>query len=417
MENNTDNQTQDFLEAARLDTAGKSLSDALRLSFTILKVIMVVLVILFLTSGIFRVQEDENALVLQFGKIRGKVSENRVLKPGLHWAWPEPISEIITIPVTKVQTLAINSFWYFETDAEKLGGSGRPGQTLNPAKDGYCLTRNDSIIAGEGSDYNIVHSKWVLKYQIKRPEKFFRNIYYNATAPGQDFLDVAAKTVDPLLESLASNARVATMVNYSIDEAIVSKEEIGSNVERLLQEKLDKIESGITVKAMHVSGKIAWPRQADDAFQMQLNASNNSKQRVIAAKTIATEILNETGGANAEQILAELKKGKLNAAGKEKLLGQLAGSCQDKISDARAERTRIVETAKANADYFTKLLPQYHKRPELVLQNIYQEAISEVMANADEKIFIQPSSEGKGKEIRVRINKKPVKKCKDKKPK
>ena len=127
MENNTDNLTQDFLEAAHLDTAGESLSNALRLSFTILKAIMVVLVILFLTSGIFRVQEDENALVLQFGKIRGKVSENRVLKPGLHWAWPEPISEIITIPVTKVQALAINSFWYFETDAEKLGSPGRPG--------------------------------------------------------------------------------------------------------------------------------------------------------------------------------------------------------------------------------------------------------------------------------------------------
>jgi len=412
MENNTDNLTQDFLEAAHLDTAGESLSNALRLSFTILKAIMVVLVILFLTSGIFRVLEDENALVLQFGKIRGNVSEGRVLKPGLHWAWPEPISEIITIPVTKVQTLAINSFWYYETDAEKLGGPGRPGPTLNPAKDGYCLTRNDSIIGGEGGDYNIVHAKWVLKYQIKRPEKFFRNIYYNATAPGQDFLDVAAETVDPLLESLASNAVAATMVNYSIDDAIVSREEIGFNVKRLLQEKLDKIESGITVTAMHVSGKITWPRQVDDAFQMQLNASNNSKQKVIAARTEATTILNETGGGSAEQILAELKKSELDQAGREKLLDQLEGLCREKISDARAERTRIVESAKANADYFKKLLPQYRKRPELVLQNIYQEAISEVMANAVEKVFVQPSVEGKGREVRVMINKKPVKKIK-----
>jgi regulator of protease activity HflC (stomatin/prohibitin superfamily) len=148
---------------------------------------------------------------------------------------------------------------------------------------------------------------------------------------------------------------------------------------------------------------------------MQLNASNNAKQRVIAAKTVATEILNETGGANAAQILAELKKDELDAAGKEKLLGQLAGSCQNKISDARAERTRIVKNAEANADYFKNLLPQYRKRPELVLQNIYQEAISEVMANADKKFFIQPSAEGKGKEIRVMINQKPPKKGKDKK--
>ena len=77
MENNTDNRTQDFLEAAHLDAAGKSLADALRLSFTILKVIMVVLVILFLTSGIFRVQEDENALVLPAPARRSPVPSRR----------------------------------------------------------------------------------------------------------------------------------------------------------------------------------------------------------------------------------------------------------------------------------------------------------------------------------------------------
>jgi modulator of FtsH protease HflK len=410
MENNNDNQNQDFLEAARLDTAGKSLADALRISFTVLKVIMVVLVVLFLTSGIFRVQEDENALVLRFGKIRGNISEDRVLGPGLNWAWPEPISEIITIPVTKVQALAINSLWYFETDAEKLGRPGRAQTTLNPAIDGYCLTRNDSMAGGGDSDYNIVHSKWELKYRISRPERFFRNIYYNATAPGQDFLDVAADTVNPLLESLASNAIAVTMVNYSIDDAIVSKTEIASNVKRLLQEKLDKIGAGITVEAMHVSGKITWPRQVDDAFQRLINASQESDTKIISAKREATRILNETGGANAEQVLEELKKGELDAAGKEKLLSRLAGSCQEKISRARSDRTKVVETAKANAEYLAKLLPQYHKRPELVLQDIYQEAIREVMDNADEKIFVQPSAEGKSKEFRVIINRKPVKK-------
>ena len=49
------------------DVASKSLSDALQISFTILKIIMAVLVILFIASGVFRVQYDEQALVLHFG--------------------------------------------------------------------------------------------------------------------------------------------------------------------------------------------------------------------------------------------------------------------------------------------------------------------------------------------------------------
>ena len=48
-----------------LDAAGKSLSEALRISFIILKIIMVVLVIIFLASGFRTVGPDEQALVLR----------------------------------------------------------------------------------------------------------------------------------------------------------------------------------------------------------------------------------------------------------------------------------------------------------------------------------------------------------------
>jgi len=74
-----------------LDAAGKSLSEALRLSFIILKVIMIVLVILFFASGFRTIGPDEQALVLRFGKIRGE-REERVLGPGLvgplRLTWP-----------------------------------------------------------------------------------------------------------------------------------------------------------------------------------------------------------------------------------------------------------------------------------------------------------------------------------------
>jgi len=390
------------------DAAGKSLTDALRISFAILKVIMAVLVVLFITSGIFRVQSDEQAFVLRLGKIRG-FGESRILNPGLHWALPEPIDEIIRIPVTKVQTLPIESLWYFQTEREKLGAQRlMPPPYLNPTRDGYCLTRNDSIIGAAGTDYNIVHSKWQLTYKIDYPERFFRNVYYQAPGPGEDFLDVVTETLNPLLETMSVNAIVTTMVNYSIDEAIVSKSDIADDVKNLLQEKLDRINSGITVVAMEVSGKITWPRQVDNAFQASTKARQTKQQRISEARAYADTILGEAGGPNTEQILVALKKAGHSHEKKGTLLMQLAGTCREKIAAARAYRTMAVETAKANADYLQELLPEYRKRPKLVLQKIYQDAIEEVLDNAEEKIFIQPSASSLPRELRVLINRDPT---------
>ena len=53
-----------------------------------------------------------------------------------------------------------------------------------------------------------------------------------------------------------------------------------------------------------------------------------------------------------------------------------------------------------------KLLPEYRKNPELVLQKIYQDAIEQVLAGADEKIFMQ-TREGLPDEIRLMLNRDP----------
>ena len=390
-----------------LDVANNSLTDALGVSFSILKIIMVVLVILFISSGVFSVQSEEQALVLRLGKIRG-VGESRLLGPGFHWAFPEPIDEIVRIPVKKVQSLSIDSFWYFMTEQEKLGQATLyVPPTMNPIKDGYCLTRNDSISGMESSDYNIVHSKWQLTYRIDNPERFFRNIYYRAPDPGEDFFDVTADMVEPLLRSMSADAIVTTMVKYSIDEAIVSNPDIPNNVKSLLQQKLDQIDSGITVVGMQIAGKITWPRQVDDAFQASNKASQEKQKLITEAKAYSEKILNESGGPDAEQILVALKAKDLSEEQRKSLLSRLSGSSQEQIAHARAYRTKVVEAAKASAEYLHEILPGYRERPRLVLQKIYQDAIEEVLNNAEEKIFIQPSISGKSKELRVLISRDP----------
>ncbi|MBU2596899.1 MAG: hypothetical protein KJ757_05005, partial [Planctomycetes bacterium] len=122
-----------------LDAGSKSLADALRISFAVLKIIMVVLVILFFSSGVFTVAPDERAMVLRFGRIRGDTTEKRILGPGLHWAIPYPIEEVIKLPARNtVLRTAIDSFWYNERN--KL-----PPASLDPIIEGYSITRNDTI--------------------------------------------------------------------------------------------------------------------------------------------------------------------------------------------------------------------------------------------------------------------------------
>jgi len=402
------------------DAAGKSMSEALRISFVILKIIMVVLVVVFIASGFRTVEPDEQALVLRFGKIHG-VGENRILNPGLKWVFPYPIDKMVKIPVTKKPNLPINSFWYYQTPEELLpqapGTKIRPPATLDPVKDGYCITRSEEQGQADlaGNDYHIVHCKWQLTYKIDDPERFFKNTYTEDTTPGQSYADVITESINPLLQRLFESAVVSAMVHYTIDEAISSQDRIPKHVKKLMQEKLDQIESGIAVVSVQLTD-ITWPRQVDNAFLASIRASQESQKTISQAKGYAENTLSEAAGPVAVQLFESLKNKTADepvlsvVEGKEDelLWSELAGQAQEEIAGARAYRTKVVETAKANAEYLQKLLPEYRKRPELVVQKIYQDAIEYILSNVDEKIIIQPTKGTRGKEIRVLLNRDPT---------
>jgi len=393
-----------------LNLGYKYLANAFKVSFAVLKFIMIVLVALFLLSGFETVGSDEQALVLRFGKIRG-IGEQRVLGPGLKWVFPYPIEEIVKIPVAKKVNLPINSFWYFQTEYEKLGqspkGRVRIPEALNPIRDGYCITRSEkqtqTIAGSDGSDYNIVHSRWQVTYQIDDPERFFKNTYVQDMKPGESYYDVITTSVTPLLENLTDDAIVTAMVNYTIDEAIKSQDRIPKHVKRLLQEKLNKIESGIKVVSVQLTD-IIWPRQVDEAFWASIRVSQESQKAISQAKGYAESTINETAGPVAFELLATLEDKTISEETKERLWSQLAGAAQEKIAQARAYRTKVAETARANAEYFQKLLPEYRKRPKLVIQKIYQDAIEYVLNNADEKMVIQPAKGAKGREFWLQLS-------------
>jgi regulator of protease activity HflC (stomatin/prohibitin superfamily) len=392
------------------------LSGALKVSFILLKIIMVILIVLFLVSGFRTIGPDEQAMVLRFGKIRG-LGEKRLLGPGLKWVFPYPIDEIIRLPVQKKINMGLNLFWYYVKPGEEMkeatGEKTYAPPTLNPLIDGYCLVRGERQTAAaavtEGSDYNILHSKWVLTYQITDPESFFKSCFVDDSQlqAGQNYADVIEQNVTSMLQNLMADAVVRTMVNYTIEEAMYERSAgVTDHVRRLLQDKLDKIDSGITIVGVQ-RNRIAVPRQVEDAFQAAHTAVATKEKTISEAKLYAEKTLNETAGPVANELLQALRSNDVNEQQQEMLWTQLAGQAQEQIADARAYRTKIVEAARANADYLHQILPEYRKHPELVVQRIYKDAIEQILENADEKIIVQPGQSA-ATELRVLVNRDPA---------
>jgi membrane protease subunit HflK len=412
-------QAPDNSVSEDLDAAGKSLSEALRISFIVLKVIMIVLVVAFLASGFKSVEPDENALVLRFGKIRG-VGEERLLGPGLHWIFPYPIDEIVRIPVAKKVDLTVRSFWYYQSQERMLSEPSiektRIMPELDPINDGYCITRseeqNETISGSGGSDYNIVHCKWQLTYQIDDPERFFKNVYVEDVKPGDIYFDVITESITPLLQSLFEDVIVTAIVNYTVDDVMYEQvARLTDDVKRLLQEKFDTIESGIKVVRIQLTDR-TWPLQVNAAFEALVTASQDRQTAISQAQTYAESTLNETAGPVAEKLFLALNDDTISEEEMELLWSQLAGKAQEKITEARAYRTKVVTSARANAEYFQELLPEYRKHPELVVQKIYQDAIERIFDNAVEKFVIQPTEGTKETEFRIMLNRDPSLKSK-----
>ncbi len=413
------------IESQELDASSKSLSDALRISFAILKVIMIVLVAAFLVSGFKTVDSGEKALVLRFGAIRG-VGEERVLGPGWHWVFPYPIDELVKIPVEAQTRLPITSFWYRQTRDDILGPGAKPRnlvpEKLNPLTEGYSLTRgrvdetrfveglpeadsgtSATVSDRDASDYSIVHTQWQIDYQVNNIEAFYTNVYIRDARPGEIYFDVMKEWVTPLLRSVVDDAVVTAMVQYTIDEAIQSTDTIPRHVEQLTQQKLDAIDSGIRVTKVQLVAA-TWPRQVDRAFEEFIAASQRSGMAISDARNYAEQTLTDAAGQVAETLHSALMATDGDDGRLEFLWTQVAGEAQNTLAQAQAHSTKVVEGAKANAEYLMSILPEYRKWPELVAQGIYLDTIEKVLQNADEKFVLEPAETSKGQEVRILVN-------------
>lgn len=349
------------------DHANKALVDALHFSFVILKIIMFFVIVIYLASGTFQVPQGQVAMISRFGKILGTGPE-RELQPGFHWSWPWPIDERIRVPKGTVRT-ANCTFWFHLTDQEKLQGGGGPaGDSLVPGKDDYVLT----------GDANILHVNLDVQYTIADACNYVRTI------PGADRWDPLtnpdANPELPLVSRLARSAIIQSAGSFKVEDIWGSQQTaFTSLVEKNLRQSLQAMDCGLDLRKVLVR-KIEPPRQVVKDFIEVRNATEQKFTSIETARGDANELLKRTAGPGYEQIIQAIRREqslpetdpRRAAARKEveQLLEQAGGTVQDILADARIYRTRVVEDAKADAEYMKVLLPKYLDNPRVVLTRL-----------------------------------------------
>jgi membrane protease subunit HflK len=333
-----------------VDTGSQALSEALRSSFSIVRIVMVALIVLFFASGVFIVGEQERAMVLRMGRPVGE-GEKALLGPGLYWSLPYPIDDHIKVSIRGIQTATSTAGWYATTPAMEAAGTEPPaGLSINPAVDGYVIT----------ADENIVHSRAILTYRITEPIKFVFN-FNEATRAITNALD------DALLFAAA---------HYPVD-AILTRDIAGFReaVLRRVAELIAAQDLGITVEQCPV--RSIPPRQPNvrQAFDDVLKAEINRGTVLAGARTYENQVTNRAGA---------------DAAGR--------------INLAESDRVRLVNEISSRAEQFGKLLPKYLENPSLFVQQHLADTLGRVLTNVQDKILVPASMDGNNKELRYLIN-------------
>ena len=343
-----------------IDAGSQALSEALKSSFAVVKVVMVLLVIVFLASGFFTVEQQERAIILHFGRAVGE-GEKALLGPGLHWSWPYPIDEHVKVSIAGLQQVRSSVGWYAVTPEQELAGTEPfAGASLNPTVDGYALT----------ADNNIVHSRVTLTYRINDPIPYVFN-FVNASNAVQNALD---------------SALLYAASHYSVDD-ILYRDVLGFRemVRTRATELVKDQQLGVAIEQCSVQS--IPPRQLKTAFDDVLKAEINRGKVLSEARSWENQVLSKAGA-----------------------------DASSRTNLAASQSAGLVNDVASRADQFEKLLPRYRENPSLFVEQRLTDTLGRVFTNVQDKILVSEAANGQTRQLRLLLNREIPKKPEEPKP-
>ena len=304
-----------------------------------------------IASCVFTVKPNQVAIVLRFGRPVG-VGSAQLLKPGLHWAFPYPVDEVVYVPVGESHTITSTAGWYYQTPEELAAGQKpQPLGMLRAGVDGHTLT-------GDG---DIIHARATLSYRVIDPVSYVFNF----------------ANVTNLLEHILDNALFYASARFTADDALYrNKAAFQETVMDRVNRTIDGLKLGVTIEPREIRAEA--PVDVVPAFNNVLIAKNEGDKKIQEAEAYARSATNRAKG-DASVILRS---------------GQTASNY-------------LVATMAARADEFNKLLPYYEREGELFKQRLLAETIQRVLTNSLYKIFLPDRADGKPWELRLQLSKEP----------
>jgi membrane protease subunit HflK len=227
-------------------------------------ILFLVAVGIWLLTGFYRVEPDEQGVVLRFGEW------TKTTKPGLNYHLPAPIESVELPKVTKVNRVEIG----YRT------GTDPRGRTV------YQAVLNESLMLT--GDENIIDVQFTVFWVIADAGKYLFNVR------DQD------RTVRDASEAAMREVIGKTDLNSALSEG---RSILASQTRDLVQEILDSYDSGILVKQVEPQ-KIDPPEAVIDAFRDVQAARADEERAKNEAEAYRNDIIPRARG-EAERILQE----------------------------------------------------------------------------------------------------------------
>jgi membrane protease subunit HflK len=295
--------------------------------------------ILYLFSGITIVKSDEVAVILRWGRLVGDTPALQQHGPGLLFAFPRPVDEVVRVQVKHVwetPIVTLDAFVSQESEDESESGESA-SPTLDPINQGYA-------VAG---DHNIVHVNMVARYRVREPAKW---AFYGPRAED------------------AMRAEVTAAVVRSLGEMGVDRV-LSDGRKNLIAIATERAQAGL------------------DAAGSGLELASLELKRLSPPQALATDF----DAVQSAYIGAETNKKQAQAFA-EREIPQAQALANSALQRATAEADSGLAEARGEAQAFRALDKEYRANPAVVGERLYRDGVERALNNGNVRWIPPPAS-------------------------
>ena len=208
--------------------------------------IVAVLVMIWLGTGFFIVQEGQQAVITQFGKYKGTVNA------GFNWRLPYPIQNHELVFVTQIRSVDVG-----RDNVLKATG----------LRESAMLTQ----------DENILDIKFAVQYRLNDARAFL----FESKNPADAVVQAAETSVREVLGKMKMDAALSE-----------ERDQIAPRVRAMMQAILDRYKVGVEVVGINLqSGGVRPPEQVQASFDDVLKAGQERERAKNEAQAYANDVI------------------------------------------------------------------------------------------------------------------------------